>query len=209
MNETKTKLPPVVKVLLVTAFTTALIVGFGEYLFWIKPLSDQLVESTKEVAILKQTIQDMTRANIPLVLKTYTNTEFGFSFDYPKDYEVVEVPQGTEVPTEAFIYVRKKDDTSNTGAAWIAVRKTSDALVLETEFPDKVVKAETNVGADKISATSLSLLPGRGSEFGASLHILHMIVPLKKDSSQSLVLTNIGDVDLETFHAVLDSLQVI
>lgn len=208
MTENKTKLPAVVKVLLVTTFTTSLIVGFGEYLFWTKPLQDEAKQNKKEIATLTEQIKALTKSTSPKDLQTYSNSEFGFLFQYSSDYAIADAPDGRDVPAGAFSFLYKKSDTSKTAIIWIAIRNSKDAVIPETEHTDKVVKSETAVGVDKVRATSLNLLPGRGDEFAASLHILHIIIPLVKDPARSLVLTNIGDVDLATFQSVLVTLEI-
>lgn len=205
MNEPKQKLPQVVNVLLVTALTTAVIVGFGEYLFWTKPLSDALTKSQKEAVALNETLQAVISAASKNFL-TYENADYGFSFQYPEGYEIVTANGNENAPEGSIAYLSKKD--SHSVVAWIAIRPVKDAIVPETHFQDKVVKSETSIGKENIAATSLSLLPGRGNEFGSSVHITHIIVPLKKSSDNSVVLTNIGDNELAAFQLALASFEI-
>lgn len=206
MNEPKQKLPQVVNVLLVTALTTAVIVGFGEYLFWTKPLGDALNQSKKEANALNETLQAVISAASKNFL-TYENTDYGFSFRYPEEYEILPADDNKNSPTGSIAYLSKKDSHSNV-VVWIAIRPTKDAIIPETNFKDKVIQSETHIGKENITATSLSLLPGRGNEFGSSVHITHIVVPIKKSPEKSVVLTNIGDNELASFRIVLASFAI-
>lgn len=207
MTEQKHKLPEVVRVLITTALVTASIVSFGAYLFWIKPLHDELKASDKETTTLKEQV-DLLVHDASVMTKVYANDDLGFSFEYKDSYEVATNFSSESSIPGTFAELIKKDDVTKTPIVFLALQKNADASLVNTDFPDKVVKSETKVGKTDLAATSFVFLPGRGSEFAASLHVVKIIVPLKKNSDQSLVLTNIGDADLSTFQAVVASLQI-
>lgn len=207
MTEQKHTLPEVVRVLITTALVTASIVSFGAYLFWIKPLHDELAASYKEKKTLKEQV-DLLVNEASVMTKVYANDDFGFSFEYKDSYEVTtDFSSESSIPG-TFAVLIKKDDITKTPIAFLAVQKSADALLVDTKYPDKVVKSETKVGKTDLAATSLVFLPGRGSEFAASLHVVKIVVPLRKNSDQSLVLTNVGDVDLAAFNGVVKSLTL-
>ncbi len=207
MSEPKQKFPEVVRVLITTALVTAVVVGFGEYIYYTKPLQDELVKTQKETNTLREQLQAVI-ASVSRELQTYSNADYNFSFKYPETYEVASTSKThSNLAPDAFAVLKKKDSADSV-VAYMAVQKTDDAKNSETKFPEKVISSETTVGKNNISATSVSLLPGRGSEEGSSLHISRIIVPLKSVEGKSLVLTNVGDVDLATFQLVLGSLNV-
>ncbi len=211
MFQLKHKIPETVKVLLVTAITTAMVIGFGEYLFWTKPLHDQLKQSQKDVATLKDQVE--TLSNIAnKAQRTYANQDYGFTFTYPDTYELTGIVSTADIRTSllngAFESLHGKDGDALNATMWIGVKNSESAQKPETNFKDRVITSETKVGKDLVAATSFTFLPGRGQETYGSMNAVQYVVPLKKVPSMSLVLTNIGDVDLATFQAVVTSLQI-